>query len=174
MDINLPLHGDRLGKSISYISHTAGLAGRACVQLTLNMLQMQVHSVLTDIVPQQLHHEGDPLGDDSGLVPALPARLGQALWRHSATEQHTYYYAVITFVKIQLITTVLHIIFRLVLTKSMVNWSKNASLYKRGLYQCLDRFFSETYTLANPATVCSNNNSLVTEMGGAFALRGSK
>lgn len=104
MDINLPLHGDRLGKSIRYISHTAGLAGRACVQLTLNMLQMQVHSILTDIVPQQLHHIGDALGDDSGLVPALPARLGQALRGHSAIEQYMYDYAVtITLVKIQLL-----------------------------------------------------------------------
>ena len=42
-------------------------------------LKVQVDSVLTDIVPQQLHHEGNALRDDGGLVSALPARLGETL-----------------------------------------------------------------------------------------------
>lgn len=51
-------------------------------QHTFDMLQMQVHSILADIIPQQLHHVGHPLRNDGGLVPALPAWLYQTLKQH--------------------------------------------------------------------------------------------
>ena len=67
------------------LTRGAGPLPGLCVQLTLQVLQMQVDGVLAHVVAQQLHHEGDSLGDDGGLVSALPARLGQALTGHAVT-----------------------------------------------------------------------------------------
>jgi len=53
------------------------------------MLEMQVHSILADIISEQLNHVGNPLRNDGWLIPALPARLDQTLQEHTHTHTLT-------------------------------------------------------------------------------------
>lgn len=47
----------------------------ALVQLTFDVLKVQIHGVLADVVSEQLYHVRHPLRNDGWLVPALPTGL---------------------------------------------------------------------------------------------------
>lgn len=54
--------------------------------LTFYVFQMEIDGILTLIIPQKLHHEGNIQGDDGGPIAAGSTRFGEALkrkgWRY--------------------------------------------------------------------------------------------
>lgn len=56
--------------------------------VTFDMLEMQVHCILADIVSQQLDHVWHPLRNDGRLISALPARFHQTLQEHQVDSKN--------------------------------------------------------------------------------------